>query len=179
VLLSCQGAGLARVRKNGGDCRERVLKAAYPSRNVATTVLMELQNPANCSLLGLFGGSRMARLSVLTFAALAVTAAPAVAEPGSEDPINALSSISRIIGEPPTQVERRGFSFPVVEYRGPDGVVQKRRGIIAGKQVAPGTVLGVGIYETAPKMRGYVGDVPQNMAPRKSRRAAVGLSVKF
>jgi hypothetical protein len=128
---------------------------------------------------GLFGGSRMGRLSVLAYAALAVTGAPAVAQPGSQDPTNSLSSISRIIGEPPTQVERRGFSFPVVEYRGPDGVVQKRRGIIAGKRVAPGTVLGVGIYETAPKMRGYVGDVPQNMAPRKSRRAAVGLSVKF
>jgi hypothetical protein len=121
----------------------------------------------------------MKRLSVLTFAALAVTAAPAVAQPGGQDPTNSLSSISRIIGEPPTRVERRGFSFPVIEYRGPDGVVQKRRGIIAGKQVAPGTVLGVGIYETAPKMRGYVGDVPQNMAPRKSRRAAVGLSMKF
>ena len=129
--------------------------------------------------LGLFGGPRMVRLSVLAFATLALTAAPAVAEPGSQDSANTLSSISRIIGEPPTQVERRGFSFPVVEYRGPDGVVQKRRGIIAGKQVAPGTVLGVGIYETAPKMRGYVGDVPQNIAPRKSRRAAVGLSVKF
>jgi hypothetical protein len=88
----------------------------------------------------------MERLSVLTFAALAGIAAPAVAEPGREEPINSLSSISRIIGEPPTQVERRGFSFPVIEYRGPDGVVQKRRGIIAGKQVAPGTVLGVGIF---------------------------------
>lgn len=121
----------------------------------------------------------MARLSVLTFAATVVMTTPAAAEPDSQASANSISSISRIIGEPPTRVERRGFSFPVVEYRGPDGVVQKRRGIIAGKQVAPGTVLGLGIYETAPKMRGYVGDVPQNMAPRKSRRAAVGLSMKF
>ena len=121
----------------------------------------------------------MARLSVLTLAAMAVTAAPAAAQPDSQTSVDSLSSISRIIGEPPTSVERRGFSFPVVEYRGPDGVMQQRRGVIAGTKVAPGTVLGIGLYETAPKMRGYVGDVPQNMTPRKSRRAAVGLRMKF
>ena len=121
----------------------------------------------------------MTRLSVLTFAAMAVTTAPAAAEPGGQESTNSLSSISRIIGEPPTQVERRGFSFPVVEYRGPDGVMQKRRGVIAGTTVAPGTVLGVGLYETAPRTRSYVGDVPQIMERRKSRRAAVGLQMKF
>lgn len=121
----------------------------------------------------------MTRLSVLALAAVSITAAPAIAEPGGTDSTRSLSSISRIIGEPPTQVERRGFSFPVIEYRGPGGVVQQRRGVIAGTKVAPGTVLGVGIYETAPKMRGYVGDMPPQVAPRKSRRAAVGLKMKF
>ena len=121
----------------------------------------------------------MTRLSVLTFAVIAVTSAPAVAEPGIPDSTNSLSAISRIIGEPPTPVDRRGFSFPVVEYRSPDGVVQKRRGVIAGTKVAPGTVLGVGLYETAPKSRSYIGDVPQNTPSRKSRRAAVGLQMKF
>ena len=121
----------------------------------------------------------MTRLSVLAFAATVVMTTPAAAQLDSQAPTNSLSSISRIIGEPPTPVERRGFSFPIVEYRGPDGVVQQRRGIIAGTKVAPGTVLGVGIYQTAPKMRGYVGDVPQNMAPEGRRRAAVGLSMKF
>ena len=53
------------------------------------------------------------------------------------------------------------------------------RGIIAGRQIAPGTVLGIGIFQTTPKLHGYVGDVPQNMAPRRSKRAAMGLSVKF
>ena len=122
----------------------------------------------------------MARLRVLAFAAAVISTAPAAAEPSSQSSPNAISSVSRIVGEPPAQIERRGFSFPVVEYRGPDGVWQQRRGIIAGKQVAPGTVLGLGIFQTAPKMRGYVGDVPHNVAPRgKTRRAAVGLSLKF
>ena len=121
----------------------------------------------------------MTRMSVLAFAATVVFAAPAAADPGIPDSTNSLSAISRIIGEPPTPVHRRGFSFPVVEYRSPDGVVQKRRGVIAGTKVAPGTVLGVGLYETAPKVRSYIGDIPQNTASRKSRRAAVGLQMKF
>jgi len=166
------------IRKEG-DGPERDLDATDPSRNVAHATREELGSQPDGLPSGSFGGSRMARLSVLTFAAIAVTAAPAAAEPESQNSINSLSSISRIIGEPPTSVERRGFSFPVVEYRGPDGIVQQRRGIIAGTRVAPGTVLGVGLYETAPKMRGYVGDVPQNVAPRRSRRAAVGLQMKF
>lgn len=127
----------------------------------------------------LFGGSRMTRLSVLAFAATTAIALPALAQPGSQEVTNSLSSITRIVGEPPTQVERRGFSFPVVEYRGPDGVIHQRRGVIAGTKVAPGTVLGVGIYETAPKMRGVVGDMMPQVTPRKSRRAAVGLKMKF
>ena len=121
----------------------------------------------------------MARLRVLAFAATIVWAMPVAAEPADQSSANAISSISRI-GEPPAQIERRGFSFPIVEYRGPDGVWQQRRGIIAGKKVAPGTVLGLGIFQTVPKMRGYVGDMPHNVAPRgKSRRAAIGLSMKF
>jgi hypothetical protein len=122
----------------------------------------------------------MAGLRVLAFTAAAVSAVSAAAQTVSQSSSNAISSASRIIGEPPAQIERRGFSFPVIEYRGPDGVWQQRRGIIAGKRVAPGTVLGLGIFQTAPKMRGYVGDVPHNIAPRgKTRRAAVGLSMKF
>lgn len=122
----------------------------------------------------------MARLRVLAFAVTIVSTVSTAAEPAGQSSTNAIPSLSRIVGHPPTQVERRGFSFPVVEYRGPDGVWQQRRGIIAGKKVAPGTVLGLGIFQTTPKMRGYVGDVPHNVAPRgKSRRAAVGLSMKF
>ncbi len=122
----------------------------------------------------------MAGLRVLAFTAAAVSAVSAAAQTASQSSPNAISSASRIIGEPPAQIERRGFSFPVIEYRGPGGIWQQRRGIIAGKRVAPGTVLGLGIFQTAPKMRGYVGDVPHNIAPRgKTRRAAVGLSMKF
>ena len=57
----------------------------------------------------------MKRLSVLTFAAMAVMATPAVAEPGSQasDQSTRFRPSRASSDEPPTQVERRGFSFPV------------------------------------------------------------------
>ena len=120
----------------------------------------------------------MARLRVLAFAAAAACSTPAIAGPSDATASN-LQAFSRFSGVPPIQIERKGFSFPVIEYAEPTGAIQQRKGIIAGKKVAPGTVLGFGIFQTAPKMRGYVGDVPQNMAPRRSKRAAIGLSMRF
>ena len=121
----------------------------------------------------------MARLSALALTVTIVWMAPAAAESADKSTINALPSLSRV-GAAPAQIDRRGvFAFPVVEYSEPNGVWQQRRGIIAGREIAPGTVLGLGIFQTAPKMRGYVGDMPQNLAPKRNRRAAVGISMKF
>jgi hypothetical protein len=121
----------------------------------------------------------MMRASVLAFATTIVWTTPALAQPAGQTASQSHSLLSRFVGEPPAEIDRRGISFPVVEYSGPDGILRQRRGIIAGKRVAPGTVLGLGIFETTPKVRGYVGDVPPNVAPKRSRRAAVGLSWKF
>ena len=121
----------------------------------------------------------MTRASVLAFATMFASTAPVFAQPTGQSPIQSLPSLSRFAGEPAARIDRRGISLPVVEYRGPDGILRVERGIIAGKKVAPGTVLGLGLYETAPKSRGHIGDVPPNVAPKRSRRAAVGLSWKF
>lgn len=121
----------------------------------------------------------MARLRVLAAVATVACTAPAAAEPAGSSTTNALSSLSRVGSDVPMQIESRGFSFPLINYAEPSGVWQQRRGIIAGKEIARGTVLGLGIFQTSPKMRGYVGDVPQNMAPKRNKRAAIGLSMKF
>jgi len=122
----------------------------------------------------------MAGMRGLAFAATMALSASAAAEPPDRGQSGALQSLSRFSGMPPIQIERRGFSFPVVEYADPSGQIQQRRGIIAGKSVAPNTVLGIGIFQTAPKARGYIGDIPASMAPpKRSRRAAVGLSMRF
>lgn len=121
----------------------------------------------------------MPRVRILIFAAAVALTAPASAEPARTTDSNALPSLSRLGRDEPTAVQRPGLAFPITNYSEPNGEWGERRGIIAGRQIAPGTVLGLGIFQTAPKMRGYVGDVPQNMAPKRTKRAAIGLSVKF
>lgn len=120
----------------------------------------------------------MTRVRVLVLLAAMASSASAAAQ--QNDPSSgSLPSLPRFNGAPPMQIERRGFSFPLVEYAEPTGTIQRRQGIIAGKKVAPGTVLGFGLFQTTPRMRGYVGDMPPNLAPRRSKRAAIGLSVRF
>lgn len=122
----------------------------------------------------------MTRASALAFATTIAWAAPAFADPLDQTSAQPLRTLSRLALEPPPQIDRRGVSLPVVQYQSADGALHLRRGIIAGKEVAPGTVLGIGVFETSPKGRGYVGDVPPNVVPTKrSRRAAVGLSWRF
>jgi hypothetical protein len=121
----------------------------------------------------------MRRAGVLAFATSIACAAPALAEPPGQNSVQSLPTLSRFAGEPPVHVDRRGVTFPVIDYTGPGGVLRTQRGIIAGKRVARGTIVGLGIWETAPKARGYVGDVPANVTPKRTRRAAVGLSWRF
>ena len=121
----------------------------------------------------------MARVRVLAFAAAVAWTAPASAEPAGQTDISALPSLSRLGRDAPITLQRPGLAFPVINYSETNGAWGERRGIIAGRKIAPGTVLGLGIFQTAPKMRGYVGDVPQNMAPKRTKRAAIGLSMKF
>lgn len=121
----------------------------------------------------------MSRLRILAFAATLLCSGVASAQSTSVD-THSLQSLSRLGGSPPIyNVERRGLSFRVLDYVDPRGIVQHRQGIVAGKRIAPGTILGVGIFRTAPKMRGYVGDIPQNIASKRSKRAAIGLTMKF
>jgi hypothetical protein len=121
------------------------------------------------------------RLRVLAFAlAGLISAVPGEAETGSDIEAGAFTSTIRFSAEAPLQVQRRGFSFPVVEYIDERGTRQQRKGIIASKMIAPDTLVGIGLFETIPKSRGYWGDVPPNVAPRRSKRAAsIGLNWRF
>jgi hypothetical protein len=122
----------------------------------------------------------MTRLKVLAvaFAGL-LSAHTAEAQTTPEAGATAPSSLIRFKAEEPIQVRQKGFSFPVIEYTDERGVRQQRKGIIASQRIAPGTLLGIGFYETAPKSRGLVGEPPSNIAPRRTKRAAVGLSWQF
>jgi len=121
------------------------------------------------------------RLRVLPFAfAALVSAVPGEAETGTGTVSNAFNSTIRFSAEGPLQVQRRGFSFPVVDYIDERGARQQRKGIIASKMIGPDASIGIGLFETTPKTSGYWGDVLPNAAPRRSRKAAsVGLNWRF
>jgi hypothetical protein len=122
----------------------------------------------------------MARLMVLAVAlAGLISAVPGEAEPVSEPGASAPTSIIRFRAEEPIQVRQRGFSFPVVEYTDERGVRQQRKGVIASRMIAPGTLLGIGFYETTPKSSALIGEPESRIAPRRKKRAAIGLSWQF
>jgi hypothetical protein len=122
----------------------------------------------------------LARLKVLIFVLAVSSAVAGRAEPGAHAGAAVPTSILRFNGKEALQIERRGFSFPIVEYTDERGARQQRKGIIASKIIAPDTLIGIGLFETTPKSHGYWGDVPPNVAPRRSKRAAsVGLNWRF
>lgn len=101
-------------------------------------------------------------------------AAPAMAQDNSDLSV----AIARSY-DPALKLQKRGFAFPVIDYSDTRGAPQQRKGIIASKQIAPGTLLGIGLFETAPKARNYNSDPLPTARPKRSRQAAVGLSWRF
>lgn len=69
------------------------------------------------------------------------------------------------------------FAMPVVNHVGPDGSIATRRGVIAGVEVGPKAMLGLGIFEGAPKRR--MGASDPAAPERRAKRVAVGFSLKF
>lgn len=78
----------------------------------------------------------------------------------------------------PIPLRQRGFSFPTINYTAPTGETRQRKGILIGRQVAPNTLVGVGLFETASRLRGYSPEATEGRAKGK-RRAAVGMSLRF
>lgn len=67
--------------------------------------------------------------------------------------------------------------MPVIDYVVPDGRLALRRGIVAGVDVSANASFGLGIFEGAPKRR--IGAADPARPERRSKRAAVGFSLKF
>jgi hypothetical protein len=112
-------------------------------------------------------------------AVLAVAAVPAAAqqpEPASVDRYRALIAPAL---EPPLPDDGSGLSFRVQEQFQPDGTRHERRGIIAGFEVAPQTTVGLGLFETLPKRVVRSDEERLDVMPKRSRKAALGLTLKF
>ena len=75
------------------------------------------------------------------------------------------------------QEQRDALGMPVIDYVAPDGRLAPRRGVIAGVDLNPQMSFGLGIFEGAPKRR--MGAVDPAKPERRSKRAAIGFSLKF
>ena len=71
------------------------------------------------------------------------------------------------------------LSFRINEVVSPDGARSKRRSIIAGVDVAPDTVIGIGLFDSMPKSRGRGPDPRLDGLSKRSRKAAVGMTLRF
>lgn len=105
---------------------------------------------------------------------LAPLAAPALAQ---SRPAAGHFVISR--GDLPRLTSQRNFDFRVSDSFAPDGSRRKRTAIIAGVDVAPGTIFGVGLFDSMPKARGRGPDPRLDGMAKKSRKAAVGMTFRF
>ena len=113
-------------------------------------------------------------MRLVALVAIAIWAAPAA---GQSIAAANCSLGSKPLIEPDLQISRSGFSLPVIEYLASDGTRKRSRGIIIGRDVAPNTVVGLGVFSTAPKS----GGPPEGpLAPaKKSKKVAFGISVRF
>ncbi|QNM83287.1 hypothetical protein H8M03_02780 [Sphingomonas sabuli] len=73
------------------------------------------------------------------------------------------------------ELDVRKFAVPVADYQAPDGTWKRGRGIIIGRNVAPNTTLGLGVFRMKPKTE----DGPNTPFAGKSKKVAVGLTMNF
>ena len=79
----------------------------------------------------------------------------------------------------PLPVRSRGIDFPVIQYTDDRGTLQVQRGIVLGTQVAPNALLGVGLFDRAPRSRTRWLRNEELRPARKSRGPAVGLTIRL
>ena len=86
---------------------------------------------------------------------------------------------SKDLTEPERLVPRHGVRLPVIDYTGPTGGRERKSGIIAGVSIAPNTTVGVGFFNTRRAKSGVAPDPQLDRTRRNSKKAAIGISLKF
>lgn len=115
----------------------------------------------------------MSRLLGLAFLVLASAAA---AEPanGSEFQLPAGA-----LAEPPDPLSvKRGLQIPRVDYVSPSGSAGRKHGIVAGVELSPNAVIGIGLFDRKRRTTGLLND-PQLDKPRRGKKVAVGVTLRF
>ena len=81
--------------------------------------------------------------------------------------------------EPERLVARHGVRLPVIDYTGPTGGRERKSGIVAGVSIAPNTTVGVGFFNIRRAKSGLAPDPQLDRTRRNSKKAAIGISLKF
>jgi hypothetical protein len=110
---------------------------------------------------------------------MAMILAPIAAAPGFAQADPAPNPFSTISPAAEGQFGKSNFSFRINEIIGQDGSRQKRRSIIAGVDVAPGTTVGFGLFDSGAKAKGRGPDPRLDGLSKRSRKAALGMSFRF
>lgn len=85
----------------------------------------------------------------------------------------------RIPHEAPAPLKEIRFTLPASDYVEPDGSLGRQRGIIAGIEVAPQAVVGIGLFDRLAKRPAQPPDPASDNGQRRSRKAAIGMSLRF
>lgn len=105
-----------------------------------------------------------------------IAGAPFAAQPPSAASFD-LSTASAI-PDPPFRAER-GVGLPVIDHSAPDGSRRRSSGIIAGLDVAPGTTIGIGLFNARRARSSLAPDPQLDRAARGRRKAAIGINLRF
>ena len=73
----------------------------------------------------------------------------------------------------------RGIRLPVIDYTTPDHIPRRMSGIIAGVPLSPNATFGLGFFNIHRSNSRFAIDPRTNAAPRHSKKASVGVTMKF
>ena len=73
----------------------------------------------------------------------------------------------------------RGIPLPVIDYTAPDRIPRRLSGIIAGVPLSSSAAFGLGFFNIHRSNSRFAIDPRSNAAPRRSKKASVGVTMKF
>ena len=73
----------------------------------------------------------------------------------------------------------RGIRLPAIDYTAPDHIPRRMSGIIAGVPLSPNATFGVGFFNIHRAKSRFAIDPRSNAAPRHSKKASIGVTMKF
>lgn len=84
-----------------------------------------------------------------------------------------------IAGAPFAAQPPSAASFDLSTASAPDGSRRRSSGIIAGLDVAPGTTIGIGLFNARRARSSLAPDPQLDRAARGRRKAAIGINLRF